>query len=119
MAKDTAITIEMLNASEINEVKIGGRITNLEVRDGQQKKDRDGNLMFNDNDGQPICWNDSYYADFAFQGGTTKFKLTPEIYSSLEVGKRYQFVGRAFMKTPYGEGQPYLSIDPIHFDFLF
>ena len=119
MSKGTSITVEMLEASEINEVKLGGKVTSLKVVEGNQKKDREGNLLYDEQTGEPLTWNDSYYVEFAFQGGTNSFKVDQEIYKGLELNKRYQFVGRAFMKTPYGEGKPYLSIEPIRFDFLF
>ncbi len=116
--KGTAITVEMLEASEINEVRLGGKVIGLRVIEGQQKKDREGNPLFNP-DGSPQVWNDSYYVDFSFQGGETSFKVDADTYSALDLNKRYQFVGRAYMKTPYGEGKPYLSIEPVRFDFLF
>lgn len=117
--KETVLTIEMLEASEVNEVKIGGKVVALNVREGSQRKDREGNPMFDEATHEPLMWGDSYYVDFAFQGGETSIKVNKDVYDSLEIGKRFQFVGRAFMKTPYGDGKPYLSIESIRFDFLF
>lgn len=117
-AKQTALTVEMLEASEINEVRIGGKVKSLSVKDGTQRTTKEGEPMINP-DGSPLLWPDSHFVEFAFQGGIATFRVSSEIYSTLEEGKRYQLVGVVFMKTPFGDGKPYPAIEPKAFKFLF
>lgn len=115
---ENVLTVEMMESAEINEVKIGGKVVSLTKQDGNARLDKvTGQQAFKD--GVPQYWADSHYIEFAFQGGTSKFKVDSSIFSTLELNKRYQMFGRSFMKTPYGDGQSYLTIEPIRFDFLF
>ena len=116
--KAAPMTMELFEALEKNEVRIGGKITGLRVVEGNPRTDKEGNPMYNP-DGSPMLWNDSYYVEFAFQGGVANFKVDSSIYADLEEGKRYQMVGIVFMKTPYGDGKPYPAIEPKRFELLF
>ena len=115
--KETALTVEMMEASEINQILLGGKVISLSTSEGKQKV-QDGQPVFGQ-DGQPEHWPDSHYVEFAFQGGSTTFMVSSDIYATLEEGKRYQMVGLVYMKTPYGEGRPYPAIKPKAFNFLF
>ena len=115
--KETALTVEMMEASEINQILLGGKVISLSTSEGKQKM-QDGQPVY-DHEGLPERWPDSHFVEFAFQGGSTTFMVSSEIYATLEEGKRYQMVGMVFMKTPYGEGRPYPAIKPKAFKFLF
>ncbi len=115
--KGTVLTVEMLESSEINQVLLGGKVKSLSIKEGSPRL-MDGAPMTNP-DGSPLLWPDSYFVEFAFQGGVATFRVPSDIYATLEEGKRYQMVGVVFMKTPYGDGRPYPAIEPKAFNFLF
>ena len=102
------LTMELFQASQVNEVKIGGTVDNLTSREGGIKNEETGEK-----------WADSYYADFSFKGGMTSVRIDMDTYHSLKIGSTYQYIGRVAMKSPKGNGQPYPTIDFIRFDFLF
>lgn len=105
---ENVLTMELFQASQINQVKVGGTIENLSKREGGIKNEETGER-----------WSDSHYVDFAFKGGQTSVRVDADVYQSLEVGKTYQYVGRVTMKSPKGDGQPYPTLDFIRFDLLF
>ena len=105
---DNVLTMELYQASQINEVKLGGTIDNLSIREGGIKNEDTGER-----------WSDSYYVDFSYKGGKMSVRVTASVYQDLEVGKTYQYIGRVTMKNPKGEGQPYPTLDFIRFDYLF
>jgi len=116
MATTKMTTMEIMDAMEINLLKLGCKIINKEVQAGNQKKDKEGNLVFNP-DGSPAFWSDSHYVELASTAGTIKIKVTSQIADSVEVDKRYQFIGRCAIKTPE-RGFPFMVIEPLRFDAL-
>ena len=115
---DVSIAVQaLLEKMESNKVELGGKVVSLEEIEGKQKLDKDGNPLFN-NDGTPLLWPKSYYVDFLFSGGQYKFKVDRSIFDSLTIDKRYLMIGRVVLKSPFGGGNPYISVEPIRFDDL-
>lgn len=118
LKKDTVMTMELYEASTRNQVLVGGVISKKEIKKGSEKKDKQGNPILNP-DGSVQLWADKHNVIFDFQGGSNTFSISPDEFNQIQEGGRYQLVGRVVMKNPYGDGNPYISLEVNSFEFLF
>jgi len=116
--KDIPMTMELFEASTKNQVLVGGVISKKEIRKGTEKKDKQGNPILNP-DGSTQVWADKHNVTFDFQGGSNTFTVPSDDFNRIEEGLRYQLVGKVVMKNPFGEGNPYISLEVLSFEFLF
>ncbi|NPA59780.1 MAG: hypothetical protein GXO30_04870 [Epsilonproteobacteria bacterium] len=88
-----------LRQRELNEVKLAFIIQDLKVVAGKEKLDKDGNIMIDPSTGEPLRWDDSYYADIDFVGGSLAIRVKREQFNQLEIGKRFVGYGTIGVRT--------------------
>ena len=88
-----------LRQRELNEVKLAFIVQDLKVVAGKEKLDKDGNIMIDPSTGEPLRWDDSYYADIDFVGGSLAIRVKREQFNQLEIGKRFVGYGTIGVRT--------------------
>lgn len=87
-----------------NEIKLAGKVIELEVSNPKPKIDKQTNQPVTGQDGQPEYWDPFYSAEIIFEGGSMRMNVSSEMHSKLTVGKRYQFDG--MFGLGFGKIQP-------------
>ena len=91
------IVMQKLALLEKNEVLLAVTIDDKRILAGKEKLDKDGNIIFDSETGEPQRWPDSYYVDISFRGGALAIRVKPEEYQTLEIGGKY--LGRGSIST--------------------
>ena len=91
------IVMQKLALLEKNEVLLAVTIDDKRILAGKEKLDKDGNIIFDPETGEPQRWPDSHYVDISFRGGALAIRVKPEEYQTLEIGDKY--LGRGSIST--------------------
>ena len=89
------------NLIRTNAIRLAGEFVEKRQVEGKQKKDKDGNLLY-DHDGAPICYDSKFYAKFSFNGGEIETPVTSKDYEALEDGNIYMLSGRFGLVKNFG-----------------
>ena len=116
MAKEKMDYLALMDMLEQNEVRLGGQVTKKFIMAGKQKTTKEGQPLFNEQTGEPLRWDDSYYIEFTFKGGVSNFKVDLEAYNNVIESERCVMVGKVISKTPFNGGKPYLSVEARKFE---
>jgi len=88
-----------LRLVEKNDVQLAFIVQDLRVVAGKERLDKDGNIMVDPSTGEPLRWDDSYYADIDFVGGSLAIRVKREQFNQLIVGKRFLGYGTIGTRT--------------------
>ena len=76
-----------------NEIALAGKIIELSVSEAKPKIDKQTKEHTKDANGNLEFWDPFYSAEIIFEGGSLYMNISKEIYSKLEIGKRFLFEG--------------------------
>ena len=118
----TEANIEELIASRLsliekNEIQLAFLVEDMNISTGKEKVDKEGNVMFDPSTGEPLRWQDSYYVDISFVGGSLAIRVPEKDFSKLEIGKRY--LGKGALKTKLVGNFTQFDIKFTKFDLIY
>jgi hypothetical protein len=95
--------IEIQQLSQQNAIRLGVVVSDKRVIQGGDKKDKDGNLMVDNNTGEPLRYPDTYKVSLSFMGGELENDITHEQYQQLKINCTYSARGRLAPVKVFGK----------------
>lgn len=112
IAKERKSIEDKQKKSDMNKIAIGLTVMAKDAVEGGEKKDKNKNIMTDEN-GQVMRYPTKYYIEFAFMGGLIKTEVTPINYQNLHPTMKYFCKGYLGPVTDFGK----TTIQPIFFEF--
>lgn len=114
--KQNVPTIEQFEASRANKVSLGVVVKGKEIYEGTAKL---VNGVPVEIDGELQKWEDAYYIDCSWLGGSHKFKFDRKTYDDVKIGSTYEFVGQINVKSFKDSTKTMLVVEPLELKYLF